>query len=150
MTEKLDLTLPMGAQQIRAILPHRYPFLLVDRVTELEPGVSAVGMKLVSHNEPWTQGHFPGEPVMPGVLQIEAVAQLGGIMLLSQPEFFGKRVVLAGIERTRFRRIVRPGDTLDMAMQLDSMRMGVGKASGSASVGGEIALVTTIKFGFVD
>lgn len=150
MTEKLDLTLPLGAQQIRAILPHRYPFLLVDRVTELEPGVSIVGAKLVSQNEPWAQGHFPGEPVMPGVLQLEAVAQLGGIMLLCLPEFYGKRVVLAGIERTRFRRIVRPGDTLDMAMHLDSMRMGVGKASGTASVNGEIALKTTIKFGFVD
>ncbi len=150
MTEKLDLTLPMGAQQIRAILPHRYPFLLVDRVTELEPGVSVVGAKLVSHNEPWTEGHFPGEPVMPGVLQLEAVAQLGGIMLLCQPEFYGKRVVLAGVERTRFRRIVRPGDTLDMAMQLESLRMGVGKASGKTSVNGETALITTIKFGFVD
>jgi 3-hydroxyacyl-[acyl-carrier-protein] dehydratase len=126
-------------QDIMAIIPHRYPFLMVDRVLEVEAGVRAVGEKLVTINEPFFQGHFPGHPIMPGVLIVEALAQVGSVALLSVPEYQEKLGYFAGIDRVRFRRVVHPGDTLRLEVALEKIRRGVGKGSGTATVEGEVA-----------
>lgn len=126
-------------QEIMAIIPHRYPFLLLDRVLELEPGVRAVGEKLVTINEPFFQGHFPDFPIMPGVLQIEALAQTGAVAALSLPEFAGKLVFFAGVDKARFKRQVRPGDTLRLEVSLDKMRRNIGKGQARATVDGQLA-----------
>ena len=120
----------LDVNEIKKIIPHRYPFLLIDRVTELEEGVRAVGIKNVSVNEPFFQGHFPQEPVMPGVLQVEALAQLGAVALLSKEEFKGKTAYFAGIDKVKFRQKVVPGDTLRLEVEIVKMRrnMGIGKA----------------------
>ena len=126
-------------EEIMAIIPHRYPFLLLDRVLELEPGVRAVGEKLVTINEPFFQGHFPNFPIMPGVLQIEALAQTGAVAALSLPEFAGKLVFFAGVDKARFKRQVRPGDTLRLEVSLDKMRRTIGKGQARATVDGQLA-----------
>ncbi|PDW02854.1 3-hydroxyacyl-ACP dehydratase FabZ [Candidatus Viridilinea mediisalina] len=136
----------LTAQDIMAIIPHRYPFLLIDRVVELEPGVRAVAEKLVSANEPQFQGHFPGNPVMPGVLIVEAMAQAGAVAALSLPEHAGKLVLFAGIDDCRFKRVVRPGETLRLEVRLDRMRRGVGRGSGRATVGDELACASGLLF----
>ena len=102
------------AKEIMDIIPHRYPFLLIDTIEELEAGVRAVGKKCVSMNEPYFQGHFPGNPVMPGVLILEALAQVGAVALLSEPENRGKLALFGGIKNARFKRQVRPGDVLEL------------------------------------
>src|SRR5450756_1084118 len=108
----------LSSDEIEAIIPHRYPFLLVDRIVELEEGVRAVGIKAVSANEPQFQGHFPGFKVMPGVLIVEALAQVGAVVLLKIPENHGKVAFLAGLDGFRFRKQVFPGDTLRLEVQL--------------------------------
>lgn len=120
----------LDVNEIKKIIPHRYPFLLIDRVIELQEGVKAVGIKNVSVNEPFFQGHFPQEPVMPGVLQVEALAQLGAVALLSKEEFKGKTAYFAGIDKVKFRQKVVPGDTLRLEVEIVKMRrnMGIGKA----------------------
>ena len=129
----------LNAQEIQAIIPHRYPFLLVDRIVELEEGVRAVGIKAVTVNEPFFQGHFPGYPVMPGVLIVEALAQVGAVVLLKKPENAGKIALFAGIDGFRFRRQVVPGDILRLEVELTRMRGPVGKGSARATVDGEVA-----------
>ncbi|XP_024979692.1 uncharacterized protein LOC112516720 [Cynara cardunculus var. scolymus] len=128
--------------QIRDILPHRFPFLLVDRVIEYNPGVSAVGIKNVTINDNFFPGHFPERPIMPGVLMVEAMAQVGGLVML-QPEMGGSRdsFFFAGIDKVRFRKPVVAGDTLVMRMTLIKLqkRFGIAKMEGKAYVGGEIA-----------
>jgi 3-hydroxyacyl-[acyl-carrier-protein] dehydratase len=119
------------------ILPHRYPFILLDRILELEAGQHAVGEKLVTINEPFFQGHFPDNPIMPGVLIIEALAQTGAIAVLSLPEYKDKMAFFAGVDEVRFRQPVRPGDTLRTEVTLDKIRRGVGKGRAVASVGGK-------------
>lgn len=104
----------MTTQEIMEILPHRQPFLLIDTVEELEPGVRAVAKKNVTYNEPYFAGHFPGNPVMPGVLIIEALAQTGAVAILSQPEWKGKTAYFAGINQAKFKQKVVPGDTLEL------------------------------------
>ncbi|MCL6593840.1 MAG: 3-hydroxyacyl-ACP dehydratase FabZ [Alicyclobacillus sp.] len=141
-----DWSLPLYAEDIRRILPHRYPILLVDRVTALEPGKSARGYKLVSANEPHFLGHFPDYMLMPGVLVLEAMAQLGGIALLTQPELAGKQPMFAGIDHARFRGQIRPGDKLEMETQIDRLRAGMGRGHGSAYVDGKLVAEGDILF----
>ncbi|MDQ3613561.1 MAG: 3-hydroxyacyl-ACP dehydratase FabZ [Chloroflexota bacterium] len=135
----MDLQMPLDSVAIRKIIPHRYPFLLVDRIEALEPGTSASGIKNVSANEQFFQGHFPGYPVMPGVLIVEAIAQVGAIALLSLDEHAGKIAFFAGINNVRFKRQVKPGDTLTLQVELKQIRRGIGSGEGSATVDGEIA-----------
>lgn len=140
----------MEIDEILATIPHRYPILLVDRIVELHRGTAAVGIKNVSANEPFFQGHFPGNPIMPGVLIIEALAQVGSVAALSSTEHKGKLGLFAGIDGVRFRRQVRPGDQLRLEVSLDRLRRGVGKASARASVDGETAAEGTLTFAIVD
>ncbi|MBC7074736.1 MAG: 3-hydroxyacyl-ACP dehydratase FabZ [Syntrophomonadaceae bacterium] len=120
-----------------SILPHRYPFLLVDRIIELVPGKRAVGIKNVSINEPHFKGHFPGRPVMPGVLMIEAMAQVGACALLCDDKYKNRIAYLAGVDRIRFRHQVFPGDTLEITTELVNIRGNMGKGSGSVTVNNE-------------
>ncbi len=136
----LDIT------KIQEILPHRYPFLLVDRIESVENGRKAVGIKNVSANEPFFQGHFPGHPVMPAVLIIEAMAQVGAVAVLQMPEFAGKIALFAGIDRARFRRQVVPGDQLRIEVEVRKLRGTVGKSSASAYVGEEMAAEAELLF----
>ncbi len=141
-----DLTLPLEAADIMRIIPHRYPFLLIDRVLELEPGKRVVAVKNVTANEPQFTGHFPERPIMPGVLMVEALAQAGAVAVLSLPEYRGKLVLFAGIDECRFRRTVLPGDQLVLTVELEKLRGLFGRARAVASVGGEIAVEATISF----
>lgn len=135
---------------IQKILPHRYPFLLVDKITEMEEGKRAVGIKNVTVNEPFFQGHFPGNPIMPGVLIVESLAQVGAVMLLSLPENRGKLGVFTGINGMKFRRQVVPGDTLTLEAELITYRHGMGKANVKATVEGQIAAAGEISFAVID
>lgn len=137
-------------QEIMAIIPHRYPFLLVDRILELEPGQRAVGEKLVTIGEPFFQGHFPEFPIMPGVLIVEALAQTGCVAALSLPDYKDKLPFFAGIDKARFRRPVRPGDTLRLEVQLDKMRRGIGRGHGQATVEGQLACEAELLFALGD
>lgn len=120
----------MNITEIMEILPHRYPFLLIDTIEEMEDGKRAVGKKCVSGNELFFQGHFPGNPVMPGVLIIEALAQVGAVAMLSLPEMKGKTAYFAGVDKVRFRRKVVPGDVLILETEIIKVKgpMGIGKA----------------------
>lgn len=138
------------SEEIQRILPHRYPFLLVDRVIEIEPPRRAVGLKQVTVNEPFFQGHFPGYPVMPGVLIVEAMAQVGGVAVLAADDYQGKLALFAGIDNVRFKRQVRPGDTLRIEVELDKIRRGIGKGAGTATVDGDLACRGDIMFALVD
>lgn len=140
----------MDIREIMNILAHRYPFLLVDRVIELEAGKSAVGIKNVSMNEPFFQGHFPGYPVMPGVLIVEALAQLGAVAMLSCDEYKDKLPVFAGMDKFRFRRQVVPGDQLRLEANITRLRGTIGKGSVKATVDGEIAAEGEILFALTD
>ncbi len=135
---------------IQSIIPHRYPFLLVDRIEEVAYGERAVGIKSVSVNEPFFQGHFPGYPVMPGVLIVEALAQVGAIVMLGHEDYKGKIALFAGIERVRFRRQVKPGDTLRLEVEVGKIRRSIGKGTGRATVDGELAAEGELMFALVD
>lgn len=128
----------LTTSQIEAIIPHRYPFLLVDRIIEMEPMKRAVGIKNVTTNEQFFQGHFPGKPIMPGVLLLEAMAQVGGIAMLVGEEYRGKLAVFAGIDRVKFRRPVVPGDQVRMVAELVKVRGTMGKVWAEAFVDGEL------------
>jgi len=136
----------LSAKDIMSVLPHRYPFLLIDRITELVPGERAAGYKNISLNEPFFQGHFPGEPVMPGVLIIEALAQVGAMAVLSQEQHRNKLVLFAGIDNFRFKQVVRPGDRLDLSVVLTKVRGGFGKGAGKARVDGKLTAAGEIWF----
>ncbi|NLK97338.1 MAG: 3-hydroxyacyl-ACP dehydratase FabZ [Epulopiscium sp.] len=125
----------LNIKQIQEIIPHRYPFLLIDKIEDLEPGIKAVGYKNVTMNEYFFQGHFPSEPVMPGVLIIEALAQVGAVCLLSLDELKGKIAYFGGIEKARFREKVVPGDTLRLEVEIIKRRGPIGIGSAKAFVG---------------
>ena len=137
-------TLPLEAADIMKVLPHRYPVLLVDRIVELEPGVRAVGIKSVSANEPQFTGHFPGRPIMPGVLMVEALAQTAGVAVLTLDEYRGKLGLFAGIDDCRFRRLVQPGDVLRLEVTVEKLRGMFGRVRAVASVDGEVAVEGTL------
>ncbi|MDE5951388.1 MAG: 3-hydroxyacyl-ACP dehydratase FabZ [Acetatifactor sp.] len=134
------------AQEIMDIIPHRYPFLLIDTIEELEPGVRALGKKCVSVNEPFFQGHFPGNPVMPGVLIVEALAQVGAVAMLSQPDFRGRTAYFAGIDKARFRRKVVPGDVLMLETEIIKVKGPVGVGRAVAKVDGQVAAQAELTF----
>ncbi|WP_199616806.1 3-hydroxyacyl-ACP dehydratase FabZ [Paenibacillus alkalitolerans] len=136
----------LDVQQIQQIIPHRPPFLLVDRILELESGVRAVGIKNVTMNEPHFVGHFPEFPVMPGVLMIEALAQVGAAAILSVEENKGKLAFFAGIDNARFRGQVVPGDTLRLEVNITRMKGPIGKGSAVASVEGKVVAEAELMF----
>ncbi|MFD2616189.1 3-hydroxyacyl-ACP dehydratase FabZ [Terrilactibacillus laevilacticus] len=141
----------LSIDEIKKLLPHRYPFLLVDRVLEVEEGKRAVGIKNVSVNEPFFNGHFPDYPVMPGVLICEALAQVCGVAMLSKEGAKDDRIALyAGIDKCRFKRQVRPGDQLKLEVEITRFKGSIAKATGTATVDGELACQAEMMFALVD
>jgi len=136
----------LDRDEIEAILPHREPFLLIDEVLELEPGERVVARKTVRADEWYLAGHFPGRPVMPGVLIVEGMAQTGAVAVLSQEVNRGRLALFAGIDDVRFKRIVRPGDELTLECTLETMRGPIGRGKARASVDGELAVRGTLTF----
>lgn len=136
----------LNINQIKEIIPHRAPFLLLDRVDELEVGHSAKAIKCVSFNEPFFQGHFPEEPVMPGVLIIEALAQTGAVAILSKEENKGKIAFFAGIDKAKFKKKVLPGDVLELSVEIIREKGPIGIGSAVARVNGKIAVKAELSF----
>ncbi|NJN86927.1 MAG: 3-hydroxyacyl-ACP dehydratase FabZ [Leptolyngbyaceae cyanobacterium SL_7_1] len=153
-SEVLDRVTPKSVytiEQIHQLLPHRYPFSLVDRIVDFVPGKLAVGIKNVTFNEPHFQGHFPGRPIMPGVLIVEAMAQVGGVVLTQLPDVPKGLFMFAGIDKVRFRRPVVPGDQLVMTVELLSVkRRRFGKMQGRAEVDGFLVAEGELMFSIVD
>lgn len=136
----------MNTQQIMDILPHRSPFLLIDTVEELQPGVKCVAKKNVTMNEPHFRGHFPGNPVMPGVLIIEALAQTGAVAILCQDEWKGKTAYFAGINNAKFKQKVVPGDTLELTTEIIKVKGPIGVGKAVARVNGKVACMAELTF----
>lgn len=136
----------LDINEIKKIIPHRYPFLLVDQIVELDEEKRAVGIKNVTINEPFFQGHFPEYPVMPGVLIVEALAQVGGVAMLKKEENQGKLGLFAGIDKCRFKRQVKPGDQLRLEVEILRSRGPIVKGKGIATVNGEVACETEMMF----
>ena len=136
----------LGTKEIMEIIPHRQPMLLIDTIEELEEGRRAVGKKCVSYNEPFFAGHFPGEPVMPGVLLIEALAQVGAVAILSQPDFKGKTAYFGGINHAKFRKKVVPGDVLTLELEIIKQKGPIGVGKAVATVDGELAAKAELTF----
>ena len=139
----------LNIDEIKKIIPHRYPFLLVDKIIELEVGKKAVGIKNVTANEEFFNGHFPDYPLMPGVLIVEAMAQVGAIAMMSMEENVGKLGVFTGIDGVRFKKEVRPGDTLRIEVELLAIRRSIGKAKACAYVGDSLACSGELMFALV-
>ncbi|OEF96798.1 3-hydroxyacyl-ACP dehydratase FabZ [Desulfuribacillus alkaliarsenatis] len=133
-------------EEIKEIIPHRYPFLLIDKILEVEEGQRAVGIKNVTVNEPFFQGHFPEYPVMPGVLIVEALAQVGAVAILKSPANKGKLVLFAGIDKLRIRNQVKPGDTLELSVEITRLKGPIGKGNAVAKVNGKVAVEGELMF----
>lgn len=144
MAEKEVLSFDI--KQIMEMIPHRYPFLLIDRITECVPMEYAKGYKNVTINEEFFNGHFPGNPIMPGVLQVEALAQMGAGILMTLPEYKGKLCVFTGIDKLKFRNIVRPGDRIDMEVYLTKIKGPVIKAEAKSFVDGKLTVEGELTF----
>ena len=144
MAEKEVLSFDI--RQIMEMIPHRYPFLLIDRITECVPKEYAKGYKNVTVNEEFFNGHFPDNPIMPGVLQVEALAQMGAGILMTLPEYKGKLCVFTGIDKLKFRNIVRPGDRIDMEVYLTKIKGPVIKAEAKSYVGGKLTVEGELTF----
>jgi 3-hydroxyacyl-[acyl-carrier-protein] dehydratase len=140
----MSVTLPLDREQIEAILPHRPPFLLIDEVVELVPGARVVARRRVTEED--CAGHFPGNPIMPGVKMVEALAQAGAVAVLSEEENRGKLALFAGIDDVRFKRIVRPGEELELTCELETVRGPIGRGKARATVDGELAVRGTLTF----
>ena len=136
----------MDIKEIMETIPHRQPFLLIDRIEELEPGKRAVGKKCVSYNEPFFNGHFPQEPVMPGVLILEALAQTGAVAILSQPENKGKTVYFGGIDIAKFKRKVVPGDVMTLELEIVKQKGPIGVGTAQVIVDGKLAACSEMTF----
>ena len=136
----------LDTKQIMEIIPHRHPFLLVDQIEDYEPGQYAVGYKCVTYREDFFAGHFPGEPVMPGVLIVEALAQVGAVAILTDPEAAGKLVFFGGVKNARFRAKVEPGDILELECELINRRGPLGIGKGVAKVNGKVAAAAELSF----
>jgi len=136
----------LGIKEIMDIIPHRQPFLLIDRIEELEPGIRAVGTKCVSYNEPFFAGHFPAEPVMPGVLIVEALAQVGSVCMLTIPENKGKIGYFGAINSAKFKQKVFPGDVLTLEVEIIKQKGPIGVGSAKAYVNGKVAVVAELTF----
>ncbi|NLK78392.1 MAG: 3-hydroxyacyl-ACP dehydratase FabZ [Clostridiales bacterium] len=136
----------MGTKEIMEIIPHRQPFLLIDTIEELEPGKRAVAKKCVSYNEPFFAGHFPGEPVMPGVLIIEALAQAGAVAILSKPEFKGKTAYFGAINSAKFKQKVVPGDVLMLELEIIKEKGPIGIGKATATVNGKVVTQAELTF----
>ncbi|TKD70661.1 3-hydroxyacyl-ACP dehydratase FabZ [Pseudalkalibacillus hwajinpoensis] len=136
----------LDIQDIKSIIPHRYPFLLVDRILEVEEEVRAVGIKNVTANEEFFNGHFPDYPVMPGVLIVEALAQVGAVAMLKKEENQGKLAFFTGIDKCRFKRQVKPGDQLRLEVEIIRIKGPIGKGKATATVDGEVAAEAEIMF----
>jgi 3-hydroxyacyl-[acyl-carrier-protein] dehydratase len=139
-------SLPLGRAEIEEILPHREPVLLIDEVLELTPGIGAVARKHVRDDEWYLAGHFPRRPVMPGVLIVEALAQTGAVAVLSEEENRGRIALFAGIDDCRFKRVVEPGDTLELRCELEKVRGPIGRGKAEARVAGQVACRATLTF----
>jgi 3-hydroxyacyl-[acyl-carrier-protein] dehydratase len=140
------VTVALGREQIEEILPHRDPFLFLDQVTVLEPGARVVARKEVREDEWFLTGHFPGRPIMPGVIIVEAMAQCGAVAVLADETNRGKLALFAGIDDVRFKRMVLPGDELELTCELERMRGPVGRGKATATVDGELAARGTLMF----
>jgi len=139
----------LNKKEIEQIIPHRDPFLFVDEISDYVPGEYAKGLKYVSKDEYYFKGHFPGNPIMPGVIIVETLAQVGAIMMLTLERFKGKIVLFAGIDKVRFKKIVRPGDVLEIEAKILNVRLNIGKGEGKATVNGEIVCVAEFLFSIV-
>ncbi len=142
--------LKLNYQEIQEVLPHRYPFLLIDKIVDGEVGQWAQGVKAISGNEAVFQGHFPGEPIFPGVLQIEALAQVGAVALLSVPENRGQIALFAGLDKVRFKGLVRPGDLLELSCRFTGQKGPIGYATGEAKVDGKIVCRAELLFALMN
>src|SRR5919204_3532448 len=138
--ESTPVRTPLGREQIEQIIPHRDPFLFLDEVLELEPGERVVARKLVRGDEWFFPGHFPGRPIMPGVIMVEALAQAGAVAVLSHEENRGKLALFAGIDDVRFKRIVSPGEELILTCELENARRRIGRGRATATVGADVAV----------
>lgn len=136
----------LTTKEIMEIIPHRQPFLLIDTIEELEPGKRAVGKKCVSYNEPFFAGHFPAEPVMPGVLVLEALAQVGAVAILSCEEFKGKTAYFGGVKSAKFKKKIVPGDVLTLELEIIKQKGPIGVGSATAYVDGKAAVVAELTF----
>ena len=136
----------LGIKEIQEIIPHRHPFLLIDAIDELEPGIRAVGYKAVTYNEPFFAGHFPGEPVMPGVLIVEALAQAGAVAILSLEENKGKTAYFAAIQSAKFKKKVEPGDVLLLETEIIKQKGSIGVGKAVATVDGKVAVQAELTF----